>query len=275
MNKGPVFQKSADDYDPRGHLDPVGFQRHVTFETIAPPDDLAPFVEHFWMLSWDRAGQGPYVSEQVMHRPYVDLFFSREETGIQSTFRGRRDYVAAETGRIVGVRFRPGAFHAFWQGSLAGLRDRNLDIRLAFPQVDAGFVERVLAAGDAAAADLLAGLLRSKNPQPDPNIELINAIIAAVETDDSLQTVKAVAKKFMWSERTLQQLFSDYVGTGIKWLLLRQKLLGAAKYIRETADPDWAALAYELGYNSQQHFITDFKRVLGKTPVQFKKDLTV
>ena len=39
--------------------------------------------------------------------------------------------------------------------------------------------------------------------------------------------------------------------------------------------PDWAALAYDLGYSSQQHFITNFKRVLGKTPVQYKKELTL
>jgi AraC-like DNA-binding protein len=34
-------------------------------------------------------------------------------------------------------------------------------------------------------------------------------------------------------------------------------------------------MAYDLGYSSQQHFITDFKQVLGQTPVQYKKGLSV
>ena len=75
--------------------------------------------------------------------------------------------------------------------------------------------------------------------------------------------------------RSIQQLFSEYVGVGLKWLLQRDKLLEAAQYIRENNKPDWAALGYDLGYSSQQHFITDFKRVLGKTPVQYKKELTL
>ncbi|XDA98745.1 AraC family transcriptional regulator [Sulfitobacter sp. LCG007] len=28
-------------------------------------------------------------------------------------------------------------------------------------------------------------------------------------------------------------------------------------------------MAYELGYSSQQHFITDFRTVTGETPVQY------
>jgi AraC-like DNA-binding protein len=38
-------------------------------------------------------------------------------------------------------------------------------------------------------------------------------------------------------------------------------------------EPNWADLAYELGYSSQQHFITQFRQVLGKTPVQYWRDV--
>lgn len=269
-----VFQKSAESYDPRGRLDPAGFDRHVQFHTTQAPPDLAPFVEHFWTVRWDRAGEPPYISEQVMHRPYVDLYLSAEECGIQSTFRGRRDYVAAEVGRIVGIRFRPGAFHAFRGGSLVDMIDRNLALESVFPKADSAFVESVLDSDDARAVELLAGLIRTKNPNPDPAIETVNAIIAAIEANPALATVTEVAARFGRSERWLQQLFSEYVGVGVKWLLLREKLLQAAERIRADASPDWADLAYELGYSSQQHFITDFKRVLGKTPLQYKRELT-
>ena len=267
-----VLQKPADSYEPRGRLDPVGFERHVSFHTYLPPADMAPFVDHFWTIRWDEAGS-TYHSEEVMHRPYVDVFVSTQQSGIQGTFRGKRTYVAAGRGRIVGIRFRPGAFHAFWEGALADLQDKILDVRQVFPQAESRYLEHVSILDDQAAIHELLKLVRAKHPQQDANIELINEIIAAIETEEVLQTVTAVAQAFGKSERWLQQLFQNYVGIGLKWLLQRHRLLGAAEQIRESDQPDWAAIAYDLGYSSQQHFITDFKKVLGKTPRQYKKEL--
>lgn len=271
-----VLQKSAGNYEPRGRLDPAGFDRHVSFHTYLPPADLTLFIEHFWTIHWDEA-DNTYYSEEVMHRPYVDVFVSSQQSGIQGTFRGKRTYVAAGSGRIIGIRFRPGAFHAFWRGSgaLADLQDKIIDLQQVFPQADSPYIEHLLTLDDQAAIHDLLKLVRAKHPESDANIELINEIIMAIETDESLQTVAAVAKAFSRSERWLQQLFLDYVGIGLKWLLQRHRLLVAAEQIRQTDEPNWAAIAYDLGYSSQGHFITDFKQVLGKTPRQYKKALTV
>jgi AraC-like DNA-binding protein len=268
-----VLQKPADNYEPRGRLDPAGFERHVSFRTYVPPADLVPFIEHVWTIRWDKVG-ATYHSEEVMHRPYVDVFISLQQSGIQGTFRGKRTYVAAGSGRIVGIRFRPGAFHAFWDGALADVQDKILDVQQVFPQLDTRYIEHLLTLDDQAAIHDLLQLVRAKYPQSDANIELINAIISAIETDESLQTVTAVAKAFSRSERGLQLLFREYAGIGLKWLLQRHKLLAAAQQIRESDQPNWATIAYDLGYSSQQHFITAFKQVLGKTPLQYKKELT-
>ena len=268
-----VLQKSADHYEPRGRLDPAGFERHVSFQTYSPPADLVPFIEHFWMIRWDNVDNA-YYSEEVMHRPYVDVFVSMQQSGIQGTFRGKRIYVAAGSGKIMGIRFRPGAFHAFWAGTLADLQGKIIDLQQVFPQVDSHYIEHLLILDEQAIIHDLIKLVRTKRPHPDDNIELINKIITAIETDESIQTVTAIAKAFSRSERWLQQLFQDYLGIGLKWLLQRHRLLAAAQQIRESDQPNWAAIAYDLGYSSQQHFITDFKQVLGKTPRQYKKDLT-
>jgi AraC-like DNA-binding protein len=266
------LQKPADNYEPRGRLDPAGFEREVRFSTYPPPVDLAPFIEHFWTIAWDKAG-APYNSEEVMHRPYVDVFVSAEQSGIQGTFRGKRTYVAAGSGRIIGIRFRPGAFHTFWGGALADLQDQILDLAQVFPEATDQYLEHLLSLDDQVAVDDLVKLVRAKQPLPDANIELINEIIAAIETDESLQTVAAVAKAFSRSERGLQQLFQDYIGLGLKWLLQRHRLLAAAKQIRESDQPNMVNIAYDLGYSSQQHFITDFKLVVGKTPLEYKREL--
>jgi AraC-like DNA-binding protein len=267
-----VFQKTAD-ADPGGHLDPAGFDRHITNYFYPPRAALEPFISHFWLLKWDRAGALPYISEQVMHRPFVDVYIATREAGIQCTFRGKRAYQATSADRIAGARFRPGAFHAFWEGSPAGLHDRTLDIRLVFPEADTLFLERFRQLDDVVAIDALAELIQGRHPQPDPRIALVNGIIDSIDGDESIQTVREVARRFGWSERWIQQLFQEYVGVGLKWQLQRNKLLTAARRIRRTDRPNWSALAYELGYSSQQHFITEFKSVVGMTPLQYKTDV--
>jgi AraC-like DNA-binding protein len=269
----PVFQKPAASYEPRGRLDPAGFDRHVSFRTSQPPAALVPFVEHFWVIRWDSA-LGPYDSPEVMHRPYVDLFFSAQESGIQGTFRGKRTYSAAGSGRIVGVRFRPAAFHAFWRGEMADLQDKIVALTAVFPWADASGIAALLALNDDAAIGALAERLTESLPPVDPTIALVNQIIELVETNETLRTVAIVAEATGYSERWLQQTFRDYLGINLKWLLQRHRLLAAAREIRATDNPDWTAIAYDLGYASQQHFITDFRTVLGATPVQYKQRLT-
>lgn len=269
-----VLQKSASIYKPLGLLDPAGYEQHILFQTYKPTDRLSPFIHHFWTISWNNTSGRPYTSEQVMHRPYVDIYLSMRESGIQCTFRDKRDYEAADRGKIIGARLLPGAFRAFWRGPMAGLHDERIGLQEVFPDADRPFVEHTLSLDDDAAVGSLAELIEARDPQYDPSIATINNIISVIE-NESLQTVKEVARRIGKSERWLQQLFQEYVGIGIKWQLQRNKLLEAAKSIRESDSPDWADLAYELGYSSQQHFITDFKRVLGKTPLQYKKQLSV
>lgn len=62
---------------------------------------------------------------------------------------------------------------------------------------------------------------------------------------------------------------SKFAGVGIKWVLIRQRLLEATKRIRLDSRPEWSVIAYDLGYSSQSHFIADLKKVTGMTPAQY------
>lgn len=265
----PVLQKPAERYDPRGRLDPAGYEHHASFRSVPPPADLARFIEHFWVVRWEGI-EGTYDNAEVMHRPYVDVFVAADDAGIQGTFRGKRIYKASGTGRVFGARFLPGAFRKFWSGELSNLQDQVLPIQDVFSNAD---VTALRVEDDDLAIERLTALLRDVGAQPDDNVALINRIIAATEAENGPRTVSDVAKAFGRSERWVQQLFRDYIGVGLKWLLQRQRLLAAAAMIRTIDNPDWADIAYALGYASQQHFITDFRNVLGETPVQYKAGL--
>lgn len=271
-HRGSCITRTANGYEARGRLDPTGFGRHVDFRAYLPPVELSPFIERSWTIRWQDVDEA-FDNHEVMHRPYVDAFVSAGQSGIQGTFRGRRTYVAAGSGRIVGIRFRPGGFHAFWKGAIVDLQDRFTALQQMLPAADARHIDELLALDDPGAIDGLLRMLGELHPAPDRNIELVNEIIAAIEQDEELVTVEAVARTFGKSQRWLQQLFQEYVGIGPKWLLQRRRLLAAAAQLRETRRPNVAAIAYDLGYSSQQHFITDFRHVLGTTPLEDRRGL--
>jgi AraC-like DNA-binding protein len=70
------------------------------------------------------------------------------------------------------------------------------------------------------------------------------------------------------SPRALQRLFREYVGVTPKWVLRRLRLQEAAERMADGTG-DWAALALDLGYFDQAHFINDFRRVVGRSPAEY------
>jgi AraC-like DNA-binding protein len=91
----------------------------------------------------------------------------------------------------------------------------------------------------------------------------------AMLDDPSIARVEDLTERFGMSARTLQRLFRRYVGVGPKWVLQRYRLHEAAERIADGYSGDWAALALDLGYFDQAHFIKDFKALVGCSPAEY------
>ena len=68
--------------------------------------------------------------------------------------------------------------------------------------------------------------------------------------------------------RELDHLFREYVGVKPKWVLERIRLHEAAERMAD-GESDWPALALDLGYFDQAHFIKAFKAVVGRSPADY------
>ena len=73
-------------------------------------------------------------------------------------------------------------------------------------------------------------------------------------------------------KRTLQRLFSEYVGVSPKWVINRYRMHEALERVAAGESVDWTNLALDLGYFDQAHFIRDFKKLVGKTPTEYVSD---
>jgi transcriptional regulator GlxA family with amidase domain len=142
-----------------------------------------------------------------------------------------------------------------------------------FPWDEAAAQDAVLdTPDDVAMMDAANALLRAVLPVPDPQVERIAAILRAAEATPGLTQVEELARAARMSVRSLQQLFSEYVGVSPKWVIRRFRLHEAADRLAHGADVDLAALAQGLGYFDQAHFTSDFRRLVGTSPGRYREE---
>jgi len=173
----------------------------------------------------------------------------------------------------VGIKFAPGGLYSFWGHDVSGLRQRVAPVSTVFPEVTSSFLEKLYAQdSDASLVGTLEGLLTDRQVTPDENLLLIQRIAQSIH-DNDCTTVAEVAKRFKVNERTLHHLFKRRVGVGVKWLLMRPRLLDAVRQANSLSKPDWARVAADLGYNTQSHFVNDFKKYIGRSPSRYMQAL--
>ncbi|WP_432152191.1 AraC family transcriptional regulator [Streptomyces sp. bgisy029] len=263
--------------DTRGIVDAPDLFARVHFRRREPAAALRPYLEHYWLIDWDL--DQPYAAHVVPH-PSVNLVLQRYEAGENARERAGYAEVAGiglglftqkltGRGRVCGVQFRPGGFRPFApEHALSDLTGRRIDAAEVLrtpPPV--GAVLDPADENDRVAA--LDACLLALEPRPDPQATLAMELADRVRTDRSVRRAGALARDAGLSPRSLQRLFSAYVGVGPKWVILRYRVHEALE--RAESDPavDWARLAADLGYSDQAHLVRDFTATVGVPPTAF------
>ena len=71
---------------------------------------------------------------------------------------------------------------------------------------------------------------------------------------------------FYRSERQIQRLFKEYMGINPKAYQRIMRFRSTWENVMNSSQPDWAQMAYAMGYADQAHLIRDFKTLSGVTP---------
>jgi AraC-like DNA-binding protein len=254
-----------------GILEPTTGRAHFVLERRAPAPGLEPWVERHWTVRWE-LGEGSFEQEVLPH-PSVNLSSEPGLIAVYGIPLGRSPHRIEGSGMVVGTKFKPGGFAAWSRIPVADLGNRRVPLGEALG-ASGRRLERGLAAvaGDAGAhIELVEDYLSARLPDPDPRYELVSEVVAEMLSAAPGTTVAELAERHAVSPRNLQRLFREYVGVGPKWVLKRYRVHEAAERIAAGEVEDGAALAADLGYADQSHFIADFSAQVGRSPGEYAR----
>jgi AraC-like DNA-binding protein len=255
----------------RGVLNPrVGLTKFSTTQR-APAPKLTPFVDHYWLTSWDLRGEPDY-EQQVIPSPCVHLVVAPDYALVHGVMTGRFTKLLSGRAHVVGVRFRPAGCQPFLGAPLSTITGRSLPVEQVFgpSALEVTHALRATEDRDEQVAITDAFLLGHRPPR-DPTAETVSDLVDRVVSDTGITRVDQLAGEAGVSVRRLQRLFAHYVGVGPKWVIRRHRIHEAAGRAAQGAAVDWAEFAAELGYSDQAHFTRDFTGTVGLPPVRYAR----
>jgi AraC-like DNA-binding protein len=253
---------------PRGvlHTLAAGDFEHVR---MAAPPALEHAIEHFWRVRWNLEGRPPQVQETLPH-PNANLVVEPGVAAAYGVFSARWTKVLEGRSQAFGIKFRPGAFRALLGAPMSTIADRSVRCIDLFGEAGRE-LDATLALDDAGACALAGRFIAERLPAPDPQALLAAAIVDSVVDDRELHTVAQLAERHGMGVRALQRLFGEYVGASPKWVLDRYRMHEAIARVQAGQAVSWAALAQDLGYFDQAHFIAAFRKLVGRTPAEYAR----
>ncbi|KRE47823.1 helix-turn-helix domain-containing protein [Paenibacillus sp. Soil522] len=241
----------------------------------APSGPLQHFVKHYWIVSWNLEGQAPYLQD-VVPNPCVNMVMEDHRSGIYGVASRMYTKKIEGKGQVFGVKFQPGGFYPFIKSPLSMLKDQALSIESVFGINAIDYEQQLKSETDPAGMIALTeSLFLQRLPGQDGAIKVINQMIARILEDPDLTRVEQLCGLFDINKRKLQRLFNQYVGISPKWVIKLYRLQNAAEAMDSGSHHDLLKLSADLGYYDQSHFIKDFKSIIGKTPEEYAKSISL
>jgi AraC-like DNA-binding protein len=258
---------------PRGILKTdVADRQRYRHERYHPSPDLEPFVEHYWVVEWDLRGQAPERAETLPH-PSVHMVFERDgRSRIRGASRAKFSRLLEDKGGVFAVKFTPGGFYPFAGVPVSRFSDTTASLHDVFGAEGNDLDRAVLAEStDLSRINVVEDFLRARQPEPDEKVIRMTEIVYAVANERGILKVQDLVDRYGLNKRTLQRLFARYVGVSPKWVIQRYRLHEAAEQLATGAPVSQAAIALNLGYSDQAHFVRDFKAMVGVSPAAYAR----
>ena len=236
-----------------------------------PAADLAGWIAHYWMIRWDLRGCEPQLAESVPH-PNVHVIFEPAASVVAGVQTHMFTRTLEGQSQVFGVKFKPGGFRPFLGYAVSKLADRTVPVERIFGKEVQALQSVVLSdLSESKKVGAANAFFHERMPEPDKTVALAGHLVEQILQDREIKTVDDLVERTSMGKRSLQRLFSEYVGVSPKWVIRRYRLHELIERSHTGEEPDWPQLALELGYFDQAHLINDFRTITGYSPTEYQK----
>jgi AraC-like DNA-binding protein len=204
----------------------------------------------------------------LVNNRYRIRYFGILDHPFQITYNEKRPV------RKFGIRFFTGGAYPFIQTALAEFSNRCYELNDIWP----GFAEKMgkeLFDQDSPYAKvrvmeqyLLTIAARSKIASDN----LLSNLLYRIFASRGKASVHELAQSEAISDRQMNRKFERWVGFSPKKFSEIVRFQSVVSEISKNRKPDWRMLALEYGFYDQAHFIREFKRFYGESPVNAAKE---
>ena len=248
------------------------FQNFV-LTRFAPTRELDFFVNHYWIVKWDLPKEKEHKQEVLSH-PCIGLVIEKNDSRIVGVITKKYEQLLQGKGIVFAVMFRPGGFYPFYREPVSKLTNREFELTSIFGETAKNLENDILSQNsDKKMVQVMEQFLKKYRVEKDPNITLVNEIISGIMHNKEYAQVDDVVAGFHLPKWKLQRLFNRYVGVNPKWVIARYRLHEVMESLAKGAGESLSEIAYKLGYFDQAHFGRDFKKIIGASPMEYKKSI--
>ncbi|AOW92720.1 AraC family transcriptional regulator [Rhodococcus sp. WMMA185] len=252
---------------PEAIVRPMAAAQAFDVERISPREELAEFVDYHWLVRWSVSK--PH-QQQVVPQPRVHIAAEDGQLLVHGVSRNPFHRMLTECGHVLGTAFHAGGFRPLLKRSVSAISETVQPGRDLLSGDDRPVGNQILAGTESAEMiEVFERYLLLSHPVPDPTGREVTALVGESQCRRDIVRADQLAAHAGYSLRTLQRLFSEYVGIGPKWVIQRFRILDAAAAAHSGDPIDWSALAYELGFSDQAHLTRILTQVVGTPPAKY------
>jgi AraC-like DNA-binding protein len=164
---------------------------------------------------------------------------------------------------VLGVKFRPGAFYPFLRKPVGSIANVSFPAQQLFSDATDAEEELLACRDDHRMVEVASRFLLAHLPTYDPIVAQACGAVERIASDPGVTRVDCLVALCGMRDRTLQRMFRRYIGASASWVIKRYRVYEALEHLGRGRQANFAALAQNLGYYDQAHFINDFKKLVG------------
>lgn len=259
----------------------------MVFNTFPAPACLTEYVRFFWVLESTETATFPFIHRATAECCPEFIFYFKGEvkvfsseynsektfaSGVYAQSRAFRKFAIEKAFGMLGVYLYPQTIPLLFNVPANKLSDFNLDTVSLFGKEGSALEDNVMCAGThQVRIKLISDFLRKKLIQPQKKSSYLSATIRQAIASGTMPSVGEMANSCNLSVRQIERDFQSLSGFSPR-LFSKLTRFRALMENFPCKTNSMADLAYEFNYYDQSHFINDFKRFTGLSPMQYIKD---